>query len=117
MIGKQETECPTASKQQEKRRTEMIGKQETECQTAPQVSRQVKLLEKAIVRMSDVCSTVEDRLDAILMPSGPSGQSYVGESGKEKPQTVPLAQDLERLTEQVNALANSMENMLARVEL
>ena len=79
----------------------------------PQVSGQVQRLEKAIVRMAEVRSQVEDRISAILMPASPCGT----EPGKDKPQAVPLAQELERLTELVNGLSNSMENMLSRVEL
>lgn len=92
----------------------MMNKAGDECVTrTPQVSAQVQRLEKAIARMAEVRSQVEGRISAILMPATPCGP----EPGEDKPQAVPLAQELERLAEQVNGLSNSMEDMLSRVEL
>jgi len=79
----------------------------------PQVSEQVQRLEKAITRMAEVRSSMEERLTAILQPATPTG----GEPGKDKARVVPLAGELERLTEQINCITNNMENMLSRVEL
>jgi len=92
----------------------MLNKAGGECvaRTA-QVSEQVQRLEKAIARMSEVRDQIENRIGAILMPATPCG----GEPGNDKPQAVPLAQELKRLTEQINGISNSMDNMLSRVEL
>ena len=79
----------------------------------PQVSEQMQRLEKAIARMSEVRSNVEERLASILQPATPMGT----EPGKDKARVVPLAGELERLTEQINCITTSMENMLSRVEL
>ena len=79
----------------------------------PQVAERVQRLEKAITQMAEVRSNVEERLTAILQPVTPIGT----EPGKDKARVVPLAEELERLTEQINEITNSMENMLSRVEL
>ena len=79
----------------------------------PQVSEQVQRLEKAIARMSEVRSSIEDRLSAILQSATPTA----GEPDKNKIHVVPLAGELERLTEQINTVSNSMESMLSRIEL
>ena len=63
--------------------------------------------------VGEVREQTEARLGAILMPATPCGAG----PGKDKPMAVPLAQELERLTEQINGLTNGMENMLSRVEL
>lgn len=80
---------------------------------APQVVEQVQRLDKAVGRIAEVRSNIEERLSSVLRPSTPIG----GEPGKEKAQVVPLAGELERLTEQINGITLSMENMLSRVEL
>jgi hypothetical protein len=81
----------------------------------PQVAREMERLEKAIVRMAEVRDAVEERLASILLPAAP----FLGpEQTKDKqPPTVPLAQGLDGLTQQIYALTGSMENMLSRVEL
>jgi hypothetical protein len=79
----------------------------------PQVTEQVQRMEKAIARLGEVREQTENRLGAILTPPVPCGVA----PGKDKPMAVPLAQELERLTEQINGLTNCMESMLSRVEL
>jgi len=92
----------------------MLNKTQSDCAArTPQVSEQVQRLEKAITRMAEVRSIMEERLTAILQPATPTGV----EPGKDKACVVPLAGELERLTGQINVIVNSMENMLSRVEL
>ena len=93
----------------------MLNKtQAGECPSrTPQVTEQVQRMEKAIARLGEVREQTEARLGAILTPPTPCG---VG-PGKEGSMAVPLAQELERLTEKINGLTNGMEDMLSRVEL
>jgi len=79
----------------------------------PQIAGQIQQMEKAITRLGEACAQVENRIGGILMPGVPCGT----ESGKDKPMAVPLAQELERLTNQVNGITSGVENMLSRVEL
>ena len=79
-----------------------------------QVREQMNRLEKAIAKVADVRGRVEDRISAILRPSAPC----LGEAaGKDKAQSVPLAQELERLTELVNSIAFMDEALIERIEL
>ena len=92
----------------------MLNKTPGECvNRTPQVTEQVQRMEKAIARLGEVREQTEARLGAILTPPTPCGVA----TEKDKPMAVPLAQELERLTESINELTNSMENMLSRVEL
>ncbi len=92
----------------------MLNKTQGECASrTPQVTEQVQRMEKAIARLGEVRELTEARLCAILTPPTPCGTA----PGKDKPMAVPLAQELERLTEHINGLTNGMENMLSRVEL
>lgn len=78
-----------------------------------QVSEQVQCLTKAIAQMSEVRQTVEARLSAILHPSTPSECGTIKNTGN----VVPLAGELERLTDQIVGITCEMENMLSRIEL
>lgn len=80
----------------------------------PQVSEQVQRLEKAIEHLAEVRSNLDSRLGLVLMPC-------TLECDKQplapRAQMVPLAEEIDRLTEQVNGVRISMESMLSRIEL
>jgi len=80
----------------------------------PQVTEQVLRMDKAIARLGEIRNQTEDRLSAILTLPVPCG---VDCERKDKNPSVPLAQEWERLTEQINGLTNCMESMLSRDEL
>lgn len=79
----------------------------------PQVTGQVQQMEKVITRLAEVCEQVETRIGGILMPAPTAG--VVNE--KDFPVAVPLAQELERLTNRINGITSNVESMLSRVEL
>lgn len=79
----------------------------------PQVGGQVQRMETAIAQLRDRCNQVEDRIGAILLPAAPCDP----DDQSEKSPVVPLAQELERLTNQINGIAFAVENMLSRIEL
>ena len=80
----------------------------------PQVSEQVQRLEKAIAHLAEVRGDLESHLGMILMPCAPACEK---QPTAPRTQMVPLAEEIDRLTEQVNGLRVSMESMLSRIEL
>lgn len=78
-----------------------------------QISQEIQILGKAITRMSEIAAQIEDRLCPILIPDTPCEPL----STENERSSVPLALEISQFSDQVNAIAFNMENVLARVAL
>jgi hypothetical protein len=99
-----------------KRRQDMQGQHITggdAIKRTPQVAEQLQRMEKQIARVNDVCVQLESRIGGILGPETPC----MATQPQDKKLFVPLAQELERMIDQVAGIASGLDNLLARIEL
>jgi len=83
-----------------------------------QVTASVQHLQKAITHLAEVRERLETRLETILRPAiAMPDQDQEGTCDKDKVQRVPLAEELDRMTFQIDKLQFDLDNMLSRIEL
>ena len=81
-----------------------------------QVTASVQHLQKAITHLAEVRDQIETRLETILRPAI-AMPDQEGTCDKDKVQRVPLAEDLDRMADQIDKLQFDLDNMLSRIEL
>jgi len=81
-----------------------------------QVTASVQHLQKAITHLAEMHERLETRLETILRPA--IAMPEQGEAPDTvKVQMVPLAEDLDRMADQIDGLQIALDNMLSRIEL
>ena len=81
-----------------------------------QVTASVQHLQMAIMHLAEVRERLETRLETILRPAI-AMPDQEGTCDKDKVQRVPLAEELDRLTVQIDKLQGDLDIMLSRIEL
>lgn len=79
----------------------------------PQVTSQIDSLSKLLPALHARLDELEGRMTAILRPVGPEGQG----NAKDRLQAVPLAEEIAKVSLQVESAIRRIQSLIERVEL
>ncbi len=86
----------------------------TEPAREPQVETEVRKLDKRVASVEELAGTLVQRLESIARPYCPNSD---GSKAEDRPQLVGLADRLFDIDRRTGAIADSLRNLLDRIEL